>query len=77
MVAFGVLGVKYTFWIHNQTGPIGFIERYAGGGSTYGVLKIFFTLLVLVGLLVGSGFGGSIMAFLLSPFADMFKGLAG
>lgn len=74
MIAIGVLGVKYTFWIHNQTGPISFIERYAGSGSTYGVLKIGFTLLVMAGLLVGSGFGGNIMSFLLSPIANMFTG---
>lgn len=71
MVAIGILGVKYTFWIHNQTGPIGFIEKYAGSGSTFGVLKIFFALLVMVGIIWGSGFGHNIMSFLLSPFVSL------
>jgi hypothetical protein len=72
MAILGVLGVKYTFWIHNQTGPIGFIEKYAGGGSTYGVLKILFALMVMVGILWGSGFGGNVMSFLFSPIASLF-----
>ncbi len=72
MAILGVLGVKYTFWIHNQTGSIDFIERFTGAGSTYGVLKIFFTLLVLVGLLWASGFGNNVISFLLSPFANLF-----
>jgi hypothetical protein len=74
MVILGVLGVKYTFWIHNQTGPIGFIEKYAGSGSTYGVLKILFTFLVILGILWGSGFGHNVMSFFLSPIANMFTG---
>lgn len=74
MVVVGVLGVKYTFWIHNQTGPIGFIEKYAGSGSTYGVLKILFTLLVIVGILWGSGFGHEVMNFLFSPLLSVFSG---
>jgi hypothetical protein len=72
MAAIGILGVKYTFWIHNQTGAIGFIERYAGSGSTYGVLKIFFALLVIVGIIWATGFGGNVMSFLFSPFLSLF-----
>ena len=72
MVAIGILGVKYTFWIHNQTGPIDFIERYTGSGSTYGIYKILFTLLVIVGIIWATGFGHNVMNFLFSPFLNLF-----
>jgi hypothetical protein len=72
MATIGILGVKYTFWIHNQTGPVSFIERYAGSGSTYGVFKILFALLVLVGIIWATGFGRNVMSFLFSPFLSLF-----
>ncbi|HEX3082798.1 MAG TPA: hypothetical protein VHQ86_06155 [Candidatus Saccharimonadia bacterium] len=72
MMGLGILGVKYTFWIHNLTGPQQWLERYTGSGSTYGVYKIFFALLVCVGILFASGFGDNVMGFLFSPFTRLF-----
>jgi hypothetical protein len=73
MAGLGVLGVKYTFWIHNMTGPQQWLERYTGGGSTYGVYKIFSTLLILIGILVATGFGNNVMSFFFAPLAHVFS----
>lgn len=72
MMAFGLLGVKYTFWLHNFTGPQGWLERYTGSGTTYGIYKIFSTLLIAIGILVATGFGDNVMSFLFSPFLNLF-----
>ena len=72
MIALGILGVKYSFWLHRQTGPIQALERYTGSGSTYGIYKIGSTLLILVGILWATGFGHNVMDFLFSPLKDLF-----
>lgn len=72
MVGLGVLGVKYSFWIHQQTGAISSLERYTGSGSTYGIYKIVSTLLIIVGILWASGFGHNVMSFLFAPIAGLF-----
>ncbi len=72
MAAIGVLGVKYTFWLHNVTGPQMWLERYTGSGSTYGIYKIFFALLVVIGILFASGFGDNVMRFIFSPITGLF-----
>lgn len=72
MMALGVLGVKYTFWLHNVTGPQNWLERYTGSGSTYGIYKILSTLLVITGILVATGFGNNVMSFIFSPFLNLF-----
>jgi len=73
MAVLGILGVKYTFWIHNVTGPQDWLERYTGSGTTYAMYKIFFALLVLVGILFATGFGDNVMGFLFSPLVNLFK----
>lgn len=73
MAGLGVLGVKYTFWLHNATGPQDWLERYTGSGSTYGIYKIFCTLLVIIGLLVATGFGDNVMSFFFSPLLNIFR----
>ncbi len=73
MVALGILGIKYTFWLHNTTGPIAFIERYTGSGSTYGIYKILSVFLVIIGIIWATGFGHNIMDFLFAPLASVFK----
>lgn len=75
MTVIGVAFVKYTFWIHNMTGPQDWLERYTGSGSTYGIYKLFGVFIVLTGLLVASGFGNNVMSFLFSPLANLFRPL--
>ncbi len=72
MMGLGVLGVKYTFWLHNFTGPQSWLERYTGSGSTCGVYKILSALLVITGILVATGFGGAVMSFLFAPLLNIF-----
>ncbi len=72
MVGLGILGIKYTFWIHNQTGPVGFIEKYTGSGSTYGVYKILSVFLVIIGILWATGFGHNVLEFIFAPFLNIF-----
>jgi nucleoside recognition membrane protein YjiH len=76
MVVIGVLGVKYAFWLHNMTGPQDWLERFTGPGSTQGMYKIFFTLVVITGLLVATGFGNNVMSFLFSPLKNLFHPLS-
>jgi hypothetical protein len=73
MVGFGLLTLKYTFWLHNTTGPQSWIERYLGSGSTYGVYKILGVLLVIIGVLVGTGFGDNVMGFFFAPLVNIFR----
>ena len=73
MTVLGLLGVKYTFWIHRVTGAQDWLERYTGPGSTYGIYKIFFALLVLMGILFATGFGHNVMSFFFSPLTHLFK----
>ena len=74
MIALGILGVKYSYWLHQQTGPIAGLEKYTGSGSTYGIYKIGSTLLVIVGILWATGFGYNVMNFIFSPLAGIFRG---
>ena len=73
MAVLGILGVKYTFWLHNFTGPQDWLERYTGSGSTYGIYKIFFTLLILVGILFATGFGSNVLNFIFAPLAHLIN----
>ena len=74
MIGLGILGVKFSFWLHQQTGPIDALERYTGSGSTYGIYKIGSVLLILVGILWATGFGVNVMEFLFSPLKNLFSG---
>ena len=75
MIVLGVLFVKYTFNIVNMTGRQDWIEKYTGGGSTYGVFKIFGVLLVIVGILWATGFGANVMDFVFAPLKNIFHPL--
>ena len=72
MAVLGVLMVKYSFWLHNTTGPQMWLERFTGGGSTNGMYKIFGVLLVFIGTLVATGFGDNVMSFIFAPFVNLF-----
>ncbi len=74
MVALGILGVKYAFWIHNMTGPQEWLEQFTGAGTTAGLYKIFFSVLILVGILWATGFARDLMQFIFSPFISLFGG---
>lgn len=72
MAALGILGVKYTFWLHNVTGPQDWLERFTGSGSTYGIYKILSAFLVVAGILFATGFGDNVLSFFFSPFVNFF-----
>lgn len=72
ITALGVLMVKYTFWLRNTTGSQGWLERFTGPGSTYGIYKIVGVLVAFVGLMVATGLGDNLMEFLFSPFRSFF-----
>ena len=72
MVGLGVLAVKYTFQLVNLTGRQQWIENITGSGSTYGVFKLFGVALVLLGLLVATGFGNDVLNFIFSPLRRIF-----
>jgi hypothetical protein len=73
MIAVGILMVKYTFWLANTTGPMQWLERYTGGGSTYGIYKLFGVILAILGLLIATGFGDNVMGFIFSPLKGVFS----
>jgi hypothetical protein len=74
MVA-GAVTLRYNFSIVNFTGNQEWIERRLGGGSTYGAYKFFSVLLVLTGVMYGSGLHIPFFNWLLSPFLDLFGGV--
>ena len=73
MAGLGVAMVKYTFQLVNITGNQQWIEKYAGGGSTYGVFKLFGVLLAIAGIMFATGFGNNLMDFLFSPLKSIFR----
>jgi hypothetical protein len=75
MTILGVVGVKYTFQLVNITGSQDWIERFAGPGTTYGIYKLFSVVLVLIGILIATGFGNPVMEFLFSPLKGLFSPL--
>lgn len=72
----GVCFVKFSYQILRFTGQQAWIERYTGSGSTNGFYKIFGMVLVLIGLLVATGFGNDVIAFFITPFKSVFAPLA-
>ena len=72
MVGLGVLGVKYSFWIHNQTGPLEFVEKYTGSGTSVLIYKLFFTAVIVVGFIWATGLSRNFMEFMLSPLISLF-----
>jgi hypothetical protein len=73
--AAGTAMVKYSYQLLRFTGEQTWIEKYAGFGSTNGIYKIFGVALVILGLLVATGFGNDVLSFLLSPFRAAFHPL--
>jgi hypothetical protein len=71
-IAAGILFVKYTFQIMNMTGRQDWIEKYTGGGTTYGIFKLFGVVLVFVGILFATGFGNNLLNFLFAPLRHIF-----
>jgi hypothetical protein len=72
--AAGVALVKYSYQLLRFSGEQEWIERYAGAGSTNGIYKIFGVILVIIGLLVATGFGNNVMSFFFSPLKNIFSG---
>jgi hypothetical protein len=75
MTVLGVLMVKYTFWLANTTGAQGWLERFTGPGSTYGIYKIVGVLVAFIGLMIATGLGTPVAEFFFSPIKNMFTPL--
>lgn len=72
LVVLGVLTVKYTYPLVNMTGRQDWIENITGAGTTYGVFKLMGVALVLLGLLIATGFGNDVLNFIFSPLRKIF-----
>ena len=73
MVIAGICFVKFSYSILKFTGEQAWLERYVGAGNTNGFYKIFGAILVLIGLLVATGFGNNVMEFIFGPFKSLFQ----
>jgi len=71
-VALGVVSLKYNYQLVNNTVRLDFIESKLGSGSTYLVYKILSVALVLGGLLYLTGFGPTVLDWLVAPIANAF-----
>ncbi|TAK88902.1 hypothetical protein EPO04_02195 [Patescibacteria group bacterium] len=76
-MAAGVAMVKYSFWLTNQTGSIGTVERYMGAGSTYTFYKILGIIVIIGGLFYMTGMLTPIMEWLFAPLAPIFAPFRG
>jgi hypothetical protein len=72
MAVAGVCFVKFSYQILRFTGEQSWLTRFTGSGSTNGIYKIFGVLLVIVGILVATGFGNNVMEFIFGPFKNLF-----
>jgi uncharacterized membrane protein YidH (DUF202 family) len=77
LVVAGIAFVKFTFQITNFTGRQDWIESIAGSGQTYGVYKLLGVALVLLGLLIATGFGINVLNWVFSPLRALFHYGAG
>ena len=77
MIVLGSLAVKYTYAMVGFTGRQDWIERYTGSGTTYLAFKLFGVIVVIMGLLIGSGFGDNLLEWIVSPLAGVFSGVGG
>lgn len=71
-IVVGTIGLRYNFAVTNTFPRLEFFERNLGAGSSYGIYKIICLALVIGGILYMTGFGGSIITWLLSPIANIF-----
>jgi len=69
----GLLGVKFTYPIMNFTGRQQWIEKYTGQGTTYFVMKMFFLVVLLFGILFAFGLGGALLSWVFSPLRKIFS----
>jgi hypothetical protein len=72
MTGAGLAGVKYTLPVLNFTGNLYWIERYTGTGSTFLILKLFFLLMAVVGILTATGLIGPVVLWVFSPLKSVF-----
>lgn len=76
IIIWGVCMVRFTMPIMNFTGRQWWLERYVGAGMTFTAYKFIGVLLVVLGVLVGTGFGYDILAFLFSPLRNAIRNVA-
>jgi hypothetical protein len=58
----------------NMTGRQDWLERYTGQGSTYFMMKMFFLLILVLGILYATGLGVPLLTWIFSPLRDLFSG---
>lgn len=71
-IVVGTLGLRYNFTMTNTFPRLEFFERNLGSGSSYGIYKLICLILVIGGILYMTGFGGGVLAWLLSPLTSLF-----
>lgn len=69
----GVLLLKYNYQVANSL-PLSFAEKHMGSGGSYLAWKLLSILVVVIGLSVVFGVNDNILAWLLSPLANIFGG---
>ncbi len=77
MITLGSLAVKYTYAMVGFTGRQDWIECYTGSGTTYLAFKLFGVIVVIMGLLIATGFGDNLLEWVFSPLAGVFSGVGG
>jgi hypothetical protein len=72
VVALGVVSLRFNYQLVGITGNQDWIENFLGGGSTYFVYKLFSVILIIAGLLYGTGLAQPFFSWLLSPLSGLF-----
>jgi uncharacterized membrane protein SpoIIM required for sporulation len=72
IIALGVASLRFNYQLVGMTGRQDWIENFLGGGSTYFVYKLFSIVLILAGLLYGTGLATPFFSWLLSPLRNIF-----
>ena len=68
----GTLGLRYNFAMSNTFPRLEFFERNLGSGSSYGIYKLICLILVIGGILYMTGFGPTVVGWLLAPIVGLF-----
>lgn len=72
LIIIGAVTLKFNFQLANMV-KLQWIESKIGSGSTFTVYKLFSILLVLLGIVVLSGFGDNLLNMITAPIEGIFR----